>query len=64
MQDINALSKQSYSEFLRYANQLDPKSRIRLLGALNVRHVVSFTTLNIDGLKLERYFSGASFMAL
>jgi hypothetical protein len=56
MQDINALSKQSYSEFLRYANQLDPKSRIRLLGALNVRHVVSFTTLNIDGLKLERYF--------
>ena len=56
MQDINALAKAVVYRIFTLCESIEPEKRIRLLGALNVRHVVSFTTLNIDGLKLERYF--------
>lgn len=55
LQDINALAKESYTEFLRYANTVEPEKQVRLLAALNVRHVISFKSLNIEGLRLLRH---------
>lgn len=56
LQDINALAKESYTEFLRYANTVEPEKQVRLLAALNVQHIVSFKSLNIQGLRLLRHF--------
>lgn len=56
LQDINALAKDSYIEFLRYANPLAPEDQIRLLAALNVRHVISFKALDVANLTLIRHF--------
>lgn len=56
MQDINALGKRSYNVFLKFSNQLEPEKQFRLLGALNVKYVVSFRTLRAPGITLVRHF--------
>lgn len=56
LQDINAMAKMTYSEFLFFINQLDQDKRATLMGALNVRHVMSFHQLKLEGLTLVRHF--------
>src|SRR4029077_2170366 len=56
MQDINALAKESYLQFLRFANQIEPEKQFRLLGALNVKYVVSFRPLKAQGITLLQHF--------
>jgi hypothetical protein len=50
MQEIDALGRRAYTDFLYFANRIDPQSQIRLLRAFNVGHVVSFRPLSITGL--------------
>lgn len=56
MQDINALASESYLQFLKFANQIEPQKQFRLLGALNVKYVVSFHSVNASGITLIRHF--------
>lgn len=51
-QDIDALGRQSYTNFLNFINMLPPNQRGNLLRVLNVKHVVAFRTLEIKGLRL------------
>ena len=53
-QEIDALARQPYSDFLNFANLSSPDRRIRLLRALNVRYVVSFREITAVGLTLTR----------
>jgi hypothetical protein len=55
-QDIDALGRRSYTDFLHFINGLAPGQRGKLLRALNVRYVVSFHPLEIKGLDLVREF--------
>lgn len=56
-QDIDALSRQSYSEFLIFINALPEARRSKLLGALNIRYIVGFHSLaKVAGLKLVGAF--------
>jgi hypothetical protein len=55
-QDIDALGRRSYTEFLNFINGLRIERRAQLLAALNVRYVVAFHPLEIKGLKLVREF--------
>jgi hypothetical protein len=50
MQEMDALGRRPYTDFLNFANGIDPQSQIRLLRAFNVGHVVSFQPLSITGL--------------
>lgn len=56
MQDVNALAKEAYTTFLRFINQIEPVRRFRLLGALNVKYVVSFRELDASGITLVQHF--------
>jgi hypothetical protein len=56
MQEIDALARWPYIEFLRFASKLPPERLYRLLGNLNVRHINSFHALNGDGLALVDHF--------
>ena len=56
MQDINALAKESYLTFLKFANQIEAAKQIRLLGALNVKYVMSFHPLEARGISLVQHF--------
>lgn len=53
-QDIDALSLRAYNDFLDFANPLASEKRAKLLGALNIKYVVSFRQLEIPGLTLVR----------
>ena len=53
-QEIDALARQPYSDFLNFANLASPDRRIKLLRALNVRYVISFRKLTAAGLTLSR----------
>jgi hypothetical protein len=55
-QEIDAFSRRSYLSFLSVADRLDPEQRFRLLGALNVKYLVSFRELRKDGITFVRYF--------
>lgn len=55
MQEIDALRRRPYMVFLNVANQLPSESLYRLLGALNVKHIVSFRSLERDGPNLVRH---------
>jgi len=56
-QDIDALSRRSYTDFLNFINVLPPVKRGKLLRALNVRYVVSFHPLDdVKGINLLRAF--------
>jgi hypothetical protein len=55
-QEIDALTRQPYNDFLDFANLLPPDKRIKLLRALNIRYVVAFQPLDIPGMRLSRHF--------
>ncbi len=55
-QDIDALGRRSYTEFLYFSNSLPADRRGKLLGALNVRYVVAFHPLEVKGLELLQEF--------
>ena len=54
-QEIDALTRQPYNDFLNFANLASADMRIKLLRALNVRFVVSFRELKASGLTLNRH---------
>jgi hypothetical protein len=56
MQDINALGKDAYTKFLKFAHMIEPERRFRLLGALNVKYVVSFHSIDAPGITAVRHF--------
>jgi len=53
-QEIDALTRQPYNDFLDFANLMTPDRRVKLLRALNVRYVISFRELKAAGLTLLR----------
>jgi hypothetical protein len=55
-QDLDALGRRSYSDFLNFINALPGDHRGRLLRALNVKYVVALHPLDVRGLKLIREF--------
>jgi hypothetical protein len=55
-QEIDALTRQPYNDFLDFANLLPPEKRIKLFRALNIRYVVAFEPLKIPGMRLLRRF--------
>jgi hypothetical protein len=55
-QEIDALARRPYTEFLGFANQLDPAAQIRLLRAFNVKYLVSFQPLIVNGISLVSHF--------
>lgn len=55
-QEIDALARRPYTEFLGFANQLPPVEQVRLLAAFNVKYIVSFAPLSIEGIKLVTRF--------
>ena len=55
-QDIDALGRRSYTDFLNFINGLAVDRRGKLLRALNVKYVVTFHSLNVKGLKLLHEF--------
>jgi hypothetical protein len=55
-QEIDALTRQPYNDFLDFANLVPPDKRIKLLRALNIRYVVAFQPLDIPGMRLSRHF--------
>jgi hypothetical protein len=55
-QEIDALTRQAYNDFLDFANLVPPENRIRLFRALNIRYVVAFQPLVIPGIRLLHRF--------
>jgi hypothetical protein len=55
-QDIDALSRRSYTDFLNFINNLPVEQRGQLLRAINVKYVVAFHPLEVRGLNLVREF--------
>ena len=55
-QDIDALGRRSYTDFLMFINSLQDQNRGKLLRLLNVRYVVAFHSLEIPDLSLVRHF--------
>jgi len=55
-QDIDALGRRSYTDFLNIINSLPADRRGKILRAINVKYVVSFHPLEIKGLDLLREF--------
>jgi hypothetical protein len=55
-QDLDALGRRSYSDFLIFINSLPADRRGKLLRAVNVKHVVAFHSLEVKGLELVREF--------
>ena len=55
-QEIDALTRQPYNDFLDFANLISPGNRIKLLRALNVHYLVAFQPLVIPGIQLLQHF--------
>jgi len=55
-QDIDALGRRSYTNFLHLINALPADRRGKLLAAVNVKYVVAFHPLEVKGLELVREF--------
>jgi hypothetical protein len=55
-QEIDALGRQPYSDFLFFANQLDFTSQIKLLRTFNVKYLVAFRSLPENGTRLTAQF--------
>jgi hypothetical protein len=55
-QDIDALGRRSYTDFLMFINSLPAERRGKLLRALNVKHVVAFHALEVKDLDLVQQF--------
>ncbi|MBI2985997.1 MAG: YfhO family protein [Deltaproteobacteria bacterium] len=56
LQELDALRRWTYLVFLGVANNLPPEQLYRLLGALNVKYLVSFRDLPGKGISLVRHF--------
>jgi hypothetical protein len=56
MQEIDALARRTYTEFIGFANQLAPPQQIRLLRSLNVGYLVSFRPLSAEGISFVARF--------
>ena len=56
MQEIDALARRPYTEFIGFANQLDPGQQIRLLRAFNVGYLVTFRPLSVKGIRFLKRF--------
>lgn len=60
-QEIDALNRRPYSDFLSFANAMDFDDQVRLLRVFNVGYVVSFHELGQTGIRLigrfPKYFS-------
>jgi len=56
MQEIDALARQPYTDFVNFANQQDPARQIQLLRAFNVGYLVSFRSLSVEGITLVKAF--------
>jgi hypothetical protein len=56
MQEMDALGRQPYTEFLLFANQLDFRRQLKLLRAFNVRYLVTLRPLPEEGITLMRQF--------
>jgi hypothetical protein len=56
MQEIDALARRPYTEFLGFANQLDPEQQIRLLRAFNVGYLITFRPLSVEGIRFVKRF--------
>jgi hypothetical protein len=61
MQEIDALARRPYADFLAFANNVDPARQIQLLRMFNVGHLISFEPLSVEGTTLmgrfPQYFS-------
>ena len=55
-QEIDALNRRQYSDFLSVANNLDFERQIKLLSTFNVKFVVSFRELPEKGIQLVGHF--------
>ena len=55
-QEIDALGRQPYTDFLFFANQLDFTSQMKLLRTFNVRHLLSFRPLAEKDIVLISHF--------
>ena len=55
-QDIDALGRRSYTDFLHFINSLPAERRANMLRAVNVKYVVAFHPLKVKGLDLLREF--------
>ncbi len=55
-QEIDALARRPYTEFLVFANQRDTAAQIKLLRAFNVGYLVSFKPLEVNGITLVGHF--------
>lgn len=56
MQELDALGRKPYDWFLKVANKLPPKDLYRLLGILNVKHIVSLQPLPPGDLTLVHHY--------
>jgi hypothetical protein len=56
MQEIDALGRQPYTDFLYFANNLDLARQVKLLRTFNVGYLVSFRSLSDDGIYLAGEF--------
>ncbi|HWO42212.1 MAG TPA: YfhO family protein [Candidatus Eisenbacteria bacterium] len=54
-QEIDAFSRRPYIEFLRIADRLEPEKLFCLVGALNIKYVVSLRPLSQKGITLVRH---------
>lgn len=55
-QEIDALARRPYTEFLGFANRIDPAAQVRLLGIFNVKYLVSFKPLALESTTLVTHF--------
>jgi Bacterial membrane protein YfhO len=55
-QEIDALGRQPYTDFLFYANQLDFTTQMKLLRTFNVKHLLTFKPLAEKGIILIGHF--------
>ena len=56
MQEIDALGRQPYTDFLYFASHLDPSRQVKLFRALNIGYLVSFQPLSAEGITLKKQF--------
>ncbi len=56
MQEIDALRRWPYLEFLNFADRQSPEKVYKLLGALNIQYLISFQPLTGGGIRLVRNF--------
>jgi len=56
MQEIDALARRSYAEFLGFANQLEPAQQIQLLRTFNVGYLVTFQSMSVKGVTFVARF--------